>query len=218
MADTFIQQVKLATTVGSNQVRLRLPPKAARTVGPPNGADAPMNRLREAHRSAWPLHCPEGGMTSSDPASRQRGGTRVAGVGTRVGTRVPTSVGSRALAMAVLDWDRQGWGACQRSSMRRRRVHLLATDRGRRPAAGRVPVKRDRGRRPNSPAGWCGLRRPPDPAADEPCRPIALDSGAAVPQLRHRSPGEHGGQQAGGRHPTVHRCQACSVRPSLRPR
>ena len=63
MADTLIQQVKLATTVGSNQVRLRLPPKAARTVGPPNGADAPLNQSREALLAAWPLHSPEGGMT-----------------------------------------------------------------------------------------------------------------------------------------------------------
>jgi hypothetical protein len=62
-------------------------------------------------------------------------------------------------------------------------------------------VKCDRGRRPTSPAGWCHLRRPPDPAADEPGRPIALDSGTALPQL-HRSPGEPGGQYAGGRHPT----------------
>lgn len=63
MADTLIQQVKLATTVDSNQVRLRLPPQAARTVGPPNGADAPMNQWREAHHPARPLHSPEGAMS-----------------------------------------------------------------------------------------------------------------------------------------------------------
>ena len=65
MADTLIQQVKLATTVGSNQVRLRLPPKAARTEGPPEGADAPLNQPREAHLAAWPLHSPEGGQSAA---------------------------------------------------------------------------------------------------------------------------------------------------------
>ena len=67
MADTLIQQVKLATTVGSNQVRLRLPPKAARTVGPPNGADAPLNQSREALLAAWPRYSPEGGQTPHVP-------------------------------------------------------------------------------------------------------------------------------------------------------
>ena len=42
-------------------------------------------------------------------------------------------------------------------------------------------VKRDRGRRPTSPAGRCRLRRRLDSATDEPGRPIALDS-------RHRAP------------------------------
>jgi hypothetical protein len=42
-------------------------------------------------------------------------------------------------------------------------------------------VKRDRGMRPNSPAGWCRLRRPPDPAADESSRPIALDRDPGQP-------------------------------------
>jgi hypothetical protein len=65
MADTLIQQVKLATTVGSNQVRLRLPPKAARTTRSAKNADRPMHQSREAHRSAWPLHSPEGTMTGT---------------------------------------------------------------------------------------------------------------------------------------------------------
>jgi hypothetical protein len=116
-------------------------------------ADAPMNQSREAHHSARPHHSPRGGLTSSDPASRQRGGTRVAGVWTRVGTSVPTSVGSRALAMAVLGWDRQGCGACQRSSTRRRRVPLPATERGRRPSAGRGPGQA-RSRQASELAGW----------------------------------------------------------------
>ena len=33
--------------------------------------------------------------------------------------------------------------------------------------------------------------------------PIALDSGAALPQLHHRSPGEPGSQYAGEKHPTL---------------
>ena len=40
-------------------------------------------------------------------------------------------------------------------------------------------------------------------AADEPGRPIALEFGASLPQLRHESPGEPGGQYAGG---DIHGC------------
>jgi hypothetical protein len=43
----------------------RLPPEAARTAGPPEGADAPLNQSREAHRSARPLHSPEGGQSAA---------------------------------------------------------------------------------------------------------------------------------------------------------
>jgi len=57
----------------------------------------PMDQSREAHRSAWPLHSPRGGMTSGNGALGRRGGTRVAGVGSSVGFRVGSSVGSRAL-------------------------------------------------------------------------------------------------------------------------
>jgi len=39
---------------------LRLPPKAARTVAPPEGADPPLDQSREAHHSARPLLAPEG--------------------------------------------------------------------------------------------------------------------------------------------------------------
>jgi hypothetical protein len=49
------------TTLSGNHVRLGLPPKAARTVGPLEGVDAPMNQSREAHLAARPLHSPEGG-------------------------------------------------------------------------------------------------------------------------------------------------------------
>jgi hypothetical protein len=38
-----------------------MPPKAAPAVGRPKGADAPMHQSHEAHRSARPLHSPEGG-------------------------------------------------------------------------------------------------------------------------------------------------------------
>jgi hypothetical protein len=60
MADMLIQQVKLPTALSSNQAKLRLPPKAAPAAGRPEGADAPINQLREAHRSVRPLHSPEG--------------------------------------------------------------------------------------------------------------------------------------------------------------
>jgi hypothetical protein len=43
-----------------------MPPKAAQAEGLPEGADAPMNQSREAHRSARPLHSPEGGLTWTD--------------------------------------------------------------------------------------------------------------------------------------------------------
>jgi hypothetical protein len=62
-------------------------------------------------------------------------------------------------------------------------------------------VKRDQGRRPNSPAGQCRLRRRLDPAANEPDRPIALDLAATLPQLHHRPPGDPSGQYAGGCNP-----------------
>jgi hypothetical protein len=163
-------------------------------------------------------------MTSLNGAPGRGGGTRVAGVGSSVGLRVGSSVGLRvgssvgveALELGrvrpVARWAGQGCGACQRSSTHRRRVpHLPPTVAGGRQLAG-VPVKRDRGRRPNSPAGWCRLRRPPDPAADEPSRPITLDSGASLLQLHHRSPGDPGGQQAGGRHSTLVGRQAMAVR------
>jgi hypothetical protein len=52
------------TTVRGNQVRLRLPPKAALAEGQPKGAAAPMNQSREAHHPARPLHSPEGAMAS----------------------------------------------------------------------------------------------------------------------------------------------------------
>jgi hypothetical protein len=46
-------------------------------------------------------------MTWTDAGMRDGWGTRVAGVGTRVGTSVPTSVGAEAMATMVLGRDRQ---------------------------------------------------------------------------------------------------------------
>jgi hypothetical protein len=50
------------TTLRGNQGRLGLPPEAARTAGPPEGAVAPMGQSREALLAARPLHSPEGGQ------------------------------------------------------------------------------------------------------------------------------------------------------------
>jgi hypothetical protein len=53
------RQLRCAT-LGGNQVRLGLPPEAARTVGPPRNAAAPMDQFCETHHSARPLQSPEG--------------------------------------------------------------------------------------------------------------------------------------------------------------
>ena len=107
----------------------------------------------------------------------------MAGVETRVGTSVPTSVGVEGLGHGGR---RAGTGRAAELASEAARAEGASSPYHRPwPTAGGVavvPVKRDRGMRPNSPAGWCRLRRPSDPAADEPGRPIALDSGAAVPQ------------------------------------
>jgi hypothetical protein len=55
-----------AITVGGDQVRLRLPPKAAPAEGLPRGGDASMHQSREAHHPARPLHSPEGGQTRTN--------------------------------------------------------------------------------------------------------------------------------------------------------
>jgi hypothetical protein len=47
-------------TLGGNQVRHEMPPKAAPAEGRPKGADAPMHQSREAHHPARPLHPPSG--------------------------------------------------------------------------------------------------------------------------------------------------------------
>jgi hypothetical protein len=57
--------MRCGTTVSSNQGRLRWPPEAARTAGPPKGAATPMHQSREAHHPARPLHSPEGAMTGT---------------------------------------------------------------------------------------------------------------------------------------------------------
>ena len=53
------------TTLSRDQGGLRLPPKAARTAGPLEGADAPVNQSREAHLAARPLHSPKGGQSAA---------------------------------------------------------------------------------------------------------------------------------------------------------
>jgi hypothetical protein len=51
--------------MSGNQVRLRLPPKAARTERSAKNADRPMNQSREAHLPACPHHSPEGGQSAA---------------------------------------------------------------------------------------------------------------------------------------------------------
>jgi len=88
-----------------------------------------MNQSREAHPLGLAAPLPRGGMTSSDPASGRCGG--YAGGRRRVQRRVPRRVQRRGLtasATVAPGSDRQGCGACQRSSTRRRRVpHLPPT-------------------------------------------------------------------------------------------
>ena len=88
----------------------------------PSGAAAPLPRGGLVGRGFCGRLAPRGGMTSGDPASRRGRGTRVAGVGSSVGFRVGSSVGLRASATVAPGRVRQGCGACQRSSTRRRRV------------------------------------------------------------------------------------------------
>ena len=57
------------------------------------------------------------------------------------------------------------------------------------------------GMRPTSPAGWCRLRRPPDPTADEPGRPIALDLAASRPTCTTGPRAIQVASIAGGLHP-----------------
>ena len=47
-------------TARGYQVGLEMPPKAARIVGPPRTRTRRMDQSRKAHRSARPLHSPEG--------------------------------------------------------------------------------------------------------------------------------------------------------------
>jgi hypothetical protein len=47
--------------LSGSQGRLRLPPQAARTAGPPSSRPRRMGRSREAHHPAQPYHFPEGG-------------------------------------------------------------------------------------------------------------------------------------------------------------
>jgi hypothetical protein len=51
--------------LGGDAVGICMPPKAAQAEGLPEGAAAPMNQSREAHRSARPLHSPKGGQSAA---------------------------------------------------------------------------------------------------------------------------------------------------------
>src|SRR5215213_10245 len=92
------------------------------------------------------------------------------------------------------------WWPCGNAASPAHRQRLTRTpglaQRGRRLVG--VSVKRDRGRRPTSPAGWCRLRRLPGPAANEPGHLIALDLAASLPHLRYRPPGDQVASIAGG--------------------
>jgi hypothetical protein len=56
----IIQLGRPSLTLGGNQVRHEMPPKAAPAEGRLKGADAPMHQSRETHLAAWPLHSPRG--------------------------------------------------------------------------------------------------------------------------------------------------------------
>jgi hypothetical protein len=175
------QQCLSRITLSGNQGRLRWPPQAARTAGPPEGAAAPMNQSREAHRSAWPLHSPEGGWSAAGFAadqpheghhqperrSRRRGGTRVVGVESSVGFRVGSSVGANRLGH---DGTRPGPAGLRSLPAKQHAPKArpsAATDRGRH---GVVPGQAVKGE-------W--LRRESRLAAG--CRTFALDRQAARP-------------------------------------
>ena len=121
-----------------------------------------MNQSREAHHSAWPHHSPEGGQSAAvlrptgptrghdqhDPAPG-RWGTQVGGVG----ASVPISVGVDGLGHGGT---RPGPGRAVELASEAARAEGASSPSpptvagGRR--GGRVPVKRDRGRQPSSPA------------------------------------------------------------------
>ena len=75
------------TTLRGHQVRLEMPPQAAQAKACPKNAVAPMHQSREAHHSAWPLHCPEGPRTRGSLGTRHR---RVTLKATRRGQGIAT--------------------------------------------------------------------------------------------------------------------------------
>ena len=101
---------------------LRLPPQAARTEGPPKSR--PRRWINRAKRTARRGRSTEGGPASGDAAVQPARGYagRVRRVRRRVPRRGPTTV-----ATVGPGRDRQGCGACQRSSTRRRRVLILGS-------------------------------------------------------------------------------------------
>ena len=54
-------RLSCGTTLSTNQGRLRMPPQAARAIGPPRSRPCRMDQSREAHRLARSLLSPEGG-------------------------------------------------------------------------------------------------------------------------------------------------------------
>jgi hypothetical protein len=75
-----------------------MPPKAAQAEGPPKGADAPINRSREARHPARPLHYLEGQRFTAPPGGRQ------------LLAAVAASVTVLGRGSATLAGDRQRWG------------------------------------------------------------------------------------------------------------
>ena len=65
------------TTLRGNQGRLEIAAEGGADRRSAKNADRPMNQSREAHRSAWPLHSPEGAMHSQAlPNLHRRGGSQ----------------------------------------------------------------------------------------------------------------------------------------------
>jgi hypothetical protein len=104
---------------------------------------------------------------ADDPASGQRGGTRVAGVGTRVGTSVPTSVGVQGLGHGGAGPGPPGLRSLPAKQHAPKARPLPATDRGRR---GVVPGR-------PSKANGCAVGT----CATAGCRTFALDRRASRP-------------------------------------
>jgi len=127
----------------------------------PLGAAAPLPRGGLVGRGFCGRLAPRGGTASGDAAAQTLRGTQVACVGPSVGFGVGSSVGSPTASATVGQGrDRQGCGACQRSSTRRRRVpHPRAAPRLRPPRAVTGAGRRARLRHPVKPRMGAPPRR-----------------------------------------------------------